>query len=167
MRNGWRTRRQTRCEKRLLLPEVARMVSKSFCVVICTISANNYCRDQVEQNPEDRQAWFRSMWEGKQEDDTPTQETPQTTQSNIPDDDAEDADDDFGDDFDEFAEGGEDDDFGDFDEPTTPAPVPEQQPQSYSLPDALAGLVSSHQISPYIYHGLDTNSNIAAFRPQT
>ncbi|KAI5359369.1 hypothetical protein Slin14017_G102710 [Septoria linicola] len=97
-------------------------------------------QDQVEQDPEDRQAWFRSMWEGKHEDDTPTQETPQTTQNDIPDDDAEDDDAGFGDDFDDFAEGGEDDDFGDFDEPTTPAPVPEQRPQPYSLPDALAGL---------------------------
>ena len=100
----------------------------------------------VEQDPEDRQAWFRSMWEAKKEEDIPAEGTEENGEEH---DDAND-DDDFGDDFDDFAEGGEDDDFGDFDdEPTTPgvvtANVPEQ-PLSYSLPEHLAGLVSSHQI---------------------
>ncbi|KAF2211639.1 hypothetical protein CERZMDRAFT_42677 [Cercospora zeae-maydis SCOH1-5] len=99
--------------------------------------------DQVEQDPENRQEWFRSMWEGSQEQ-TPTQASTQVDATlpgdaadDVPDD-GDDDDDDFGDDFDDFAEGGEDDDFGDFDEPATPAPLPETQ--TYSLPDALAGL---------------------------
>lgn len=100
---------------------------------------------EIEQNPEDRQAWFRSMWEAKEEEDVPPAETEDNEQNDEADDN-----DDFGDDFDDFAEGGEDDDFGDFDdEPTTPgvieANVPEQ-PLSYSLPEQLAGLVSSHAI---------------------
>ncbi|CAK1356810.1 hypothetical protein CB0940_11984 [Cercospora beticola] len=97
--------------------------------------------DQVEQDPENRQAWFRSMWEGNQDQqETPTQASTKMD-ANLQEDAAEDVpddEDDFGDDFDDFAEGGEDDDFGDFDEPATPAPVPETQ--TYSLPDSLAGL---------------------------
>ena len=89
----------------------------------------------VEQDPDDRQAWFRSMWEGKSKDEPP----PQEESSNDADDD-----DDFGDDFDEFAEGGGDDDFGDFDEatPTPAAPESEPQPTAPSI-SVLAGLVSS------------------------
>ena len=75
----------------------------------------------IEQDPDDRQAWFRSMWEGK-----PQPEPPQLDgTSNDADDD--DDDDGFGDDFDEFAEEGGDEDFGDFDEPT---PAPPVQPPS-------------------------------------
>ncbi|KAK4504047.1 hypothetical protein PRZ48_004962 [Zasmidium cellare] len=86
----------------------------------------------VEQDPDDRQAWFRSMWEGKSKDEPP----PQEESSNDADDD-----DDFGDDFDEFAEGGGDDDFGDFDEatPTPAAPESEPQPTAPSI-SVLAGL---------------------------
>ena len=69
----------------------------------------------IDHSPEDQQAWFRSMWEGRSPEDTmSSQEQPSAAQDN---------EDDFGDDFDEFAEGGDDDDFGDFDEPT-PAPEP-------------------------------------------
>ena len=66
---------------------------------------------------EQRQEWFRSMWEGKQ---TETSAEPDQEAAALPDTEQqqEDAGDegDFGDDFDEFNEGGEDEDFGDFDE---------------------------------------------------
>lgn len=115
--------------------------------------------DQVEQDPDNRQAWFRSMWEGNQDQ----QETPTQASTNMDADsqgdaaeDVPDDEDDFGDDFDDFAEGGEDDDFGDFDESATPAPVPETQ--TYSLPDSLAGLVSALQDRIHSNHVLIINS---------
>ena len=98
---------------------------------------------------EQRQEWFRSMWEGKQ---TEHSEEPDQEEAALPDTEQhqEDAGDDgdFGDDFDEFNEGGEDEDFGDFDEAdSTPLASDQQQQPSISQsapPDALAGLVSSH-----------------------
>jgi len=90
-------------------------------------------------NEEGSQEWFRSMWEGKSEDEPASQE----------DNDASNDDndqDDFGDDFDEFAEEG--DDFGDFDEAedvVTPQPAPTPAPQP-APPDILGDLVSSSQI---------------------
>jgi hypothetical protein len=87
------------------------------------------------------------MWEANKEQDVPTQAPVETETHN----DEADDDDDFGDDFDDFAEGGgDDDDFGDFDhEPATPGEVvgsTVEKPLSYSLPEQLAELVSSHQI---------------------
>ncbi|SMR51624.1 unnamed protein product [Zymoseptoria tritici ST99CH_3D1] len=93
---------------------------------------------EIEQDPEDQQAWFRSMWEGKA-----VTEQPAPTPDDASNDADQDDDDDFGDDFDEFAEEAEDDDFGDFDEATpsaeaAPPSVPE--PQSVSTQNILAGL---------------------------
>lgn len=106
------------------------------------------CRSQIEQDPEDRQAWFRSMWEAQGEEDAHKQAAPLQTEKNDGQTGGADDHDDFGDDFDDFAEGGDDDDFGDFDnEPTTPGDVDGDIPDqsvSYALPDTLAGLVSSH-----------------------
>lgn len=113
---------------------------------------------QVEQDPEDRQAWFRSMWEAKAADPPPSphQTTPhdniedhheeQDNAAAVVDDD--DDEDDFGDDFDDFAEGADgDDDFGDFDQADhTPAPLPlpeTQHSQSAPLPSALSHFVST------------------------
>lgn len=98
---------------------------------------------------EQRQEWFRSMWEGKQSENS---EEPDREEAALPDTEQpqEDAGDegDFGDDFDEFNEGGEDEDFGDFDEAdSTPLASDQQQQPSISQsapPDALAGLVSCH-----------------------
>lgn len=116
----------------------------------------------IEQDPEDRQAWFRSMWEGKSQDEP----APHAESSNDADDD-----DDFGDDFDEFAEGEGDDDFGDFDEATpTSAPALESQPAPPSA-SILAGLVSSlmnllpHPQASSITMGKLTTLS-ASFRPQ-
>ncbi|KAF2765480.1 hypothetical protein EJ03DRAFT_369131 [Teratosphaeria nubilosa] len=99
--------------------------------------------DQAIDTDESRQAWFRSMWEGGQEQ-------PPDADADA---DAENEDnDDFGDDFDEFNEaGGEDDDFGDFDEAgdgdgdgdgeaTPMAAQPRTQLPTTTLPDVLAGL---------------------------
>lgn len=123
-------------------------------------------RSHVEQDPEDRQAWFRSMWEGKPQDEPP----PQEGSSN----DADDDDDDFGDDFDDFAEGGGDDDFGDFDDATTtPSAAPEPQPQPTAPSSSvLAGLVSSFvKPSPSTNSGSKTTGKLtflaASFRPQS
>ncbi|KAI7658674.1 hypothetical protein KC319_g9183 [Hortaea werneckii] len=96
---------------------------------------------------EQRQEWFRSMWEGKQSENS---EEPDREEAALPDTEQrqEDAGDegDFGDDFDEFNEGGEDEDFGDFDEAdSTPLASDQQQQPSISQsapPDALAGLPS-------------------------
>ena len=106
----------------------------------------------LEQDPAQRQAWFRTMWEGELEGDKAAQQQPQQEEEDEDEEEAAndaDDDDDPGDDFDEFAEGGGDDDFGDFDEaqevmtpqstaPSAPAPQP-------TVPAAsiLAGLVSS------------------------
>lgn len=104
----------------------------------------------VEQDPEDRQAWFRSMWEGNPSDAPAEREE---TVNEV--DDAENAeeDDDFGDDFDDFAEGGGDDDFGDFDEAeeTPAAAAPQETQPTPSTASILAGLVSStEQVSKAI-----------------
>lgn len=116
------------------------------------------CREgsNAEQPPvseEDRQAWFRSMWEGDGSKDAGpagTEISDEEAKDEKPknDDDDDDDDDDLGDDFDDFAEGqeGGDDDFGDFDDAdeTPMAPEPKAQPPPQpQLPDALAGLVSS------------------------
>ena len=88
-----------------------------------------------DETEEGRQAWFRSMWEGDQE------EQQEQVEDSRPDAGEED---DFGDDFDEFAEGGEaDEDFGDFDE-ADDEPQPSQPPPSQlpTTPDILKGLVS-------------------------
>lgn len=91
----------------------------------------------LEQDPDDRQAWFRSMWEGKAEQE-PARSDEQSHDA--------DEDDDFDEDFDDFAEEGEEDDFGDFDEATpTPAPVTESQPVT-SLQSIFSSLVSSYEI---------------------
>lgn len=92
-------------------------------------------------DPEERQAWFREMWEGDGKELTERQ---QLEEEKADEDDAED--DDFGDDFDEFAEGGEGEDFGDFDDAdATPMPQASQQQATSqpAAPDILAGLVSS------------------------
>ncbi len=93
----------------------------------------------VDESEEGRQAWFRSMWEGEQQETKDEEEE------------AANGEDDFGDDFDDFAEGGEDDaDFGDFDEAEVPVQsIPEKQQQQMATPpapDILAGLVSSNPI---------------------
>ncbi|WPH03274.1 Hypothetical protein R9X50_00615100 [Acrodontium crateriforme] len=101
--------------------------------------------DEESMNSDDQQAWFRSMWEGK---NVESAEQSQSKTESIPadggadNDDDDDDDDGFGDDFDEFAEeGGDDDDFGDFDEaedaPMEPTIPVVSQP---AVPDILANL---------------------------
>lgn len=102
------------------------------------------CRGQDNQpvDEEQRQAWFRSMWEGKPAEAGPDAAVADEQATQADDDDA------FGDDFDDFNEGDGDDDFGDFDEAgeeeaaetTAEQPAPAAQPPA---PDPLAGLVSS------------------------
>lgn len=97
-------------------------------------------------DPAQQQAWFRSMWEGKQEQ---CQNQAAATQDPYDEGDAaDDEDDGIGDDFNEFAEEGGDDDFGDFDE-AEDAPSEAQLEPARSqppAPDLLTGLVSS------VYH---------------
>ncbi|KAK6392615.1 hypothetical protein LTR65_003388 [Meristemomyces frigidus] len=111
--------------------------------------------DDQPVDEEQRQAWFRSMWEEEkgERNAAPPDEAalaqPEEEEAGQADDD-----DAFGDDFDDFNEGGggDDDDFGDFDEaeaaveeePAAEEPPPAAQPVA---PDVLAGLVT---ISPYI-----------------
>ncbi|KAK5121146.1 hypothetical protein LTR85_005630 [Meristemomyces frigidus] len=90
--------------------------------------------DDQPVDEEQRQEWFRSMWEGKPDDAHPEADEPEEP--------AEAEDDAFGDDFDDFNEGDGDDDFGDFDEAeeaeeTAEEPTPPAQP---AAPDILAGL---------------------------
>lgn len=95
-------------------------------------------------NPDDQQAWFRSMWEGK-EKNSEAEEQHEEQDKSIPAENGEAGDGDFGDDFDEFAEeGGDDDDFGDFDE-AEDAPVERSIPavSQPAVPDVLADLVSA------------------------
>lgn len=113
---------------------------------------------QPPVSEEERQAWFRSMWEGGKEG-APADKEEEVEAEEADDEKTNDDDDDFGDDFDDFAEGqegGDDDDFGDFDEtPMAAEPTPQQQPQQPQLPDALAGLVSS---CTYPDHSIPNNS---------
>lgn len=74
---------------------------------------------------DDRQSFFREMWEGKQKGDDEEEELEEEPEA-------------MGDDFDDFAEEG--DDFGDFDE-ADETPLPQPEPQQAELPDVLAGLV--------------------------
>ncbi|KAH9826623.1 hypothetical protein Tdes44962_MAKER10027, partial [Teratosphaeria destructans] len=91
--------------------------------------------DHAIDHDESRQAWFRSMWEGGEEQ-------PPEADADVESEDH----DDFGDEFDDFNEGGgQDDDFGDFDEAgdgeaTPMAPEPKTQLPTATLPDVLAGL---------------------------
>ena len=102
----------------------------------------------LDQDPEQRQAWFRTMWESEPQEKATQQEALQGRQDAA--DDAAD-DDDFGEEFDEFAEGGTDEDFGDMEfgeaeEVMTPTPAEPSAPESHhTTPTAsiLAGLVSS------------------------
>ena len=81
-------------------------------------------RDAIDEDgEEDRQQWFRSMWEGSTQAMEVTNQ-PVTTKESAADDDEEveeEEEDAFGDDFDDFAEGDEDEDFGGFDEAEEPA----------------------------------------------
>ena len=104
-----------------------------------------------EVDPEQRQAWFRSMWEGGQDQLPERTRHAQAETVTQPEESQEDAneDDGFGDDFDEeFQEGGEDD-FGDFDaaeEAEDPSePQPAQLSQQSRVPSILSSLVSSVQ----------------------
>jgi hypothetical protein len=108
-----------------------------------------------EADPEQRQAWFRSMWESGGD----ATETRLEQDSAANDDKADD--DDLGDDFDDFNEGG-DDDFGDFDEADDQeredddddqaTPLAQKPASSAVPPDILAGLVSSD----FIHHLVQT-----------
>lgn len=139
----------------------ARTVGKLLRTTGGEFQLRHLCSDR-EIDPEDSQAFFKSMWESKPVQREVPHHTPQERQEEEDDDlshDAEDADeenDDFGDDFDEFAEGGEVDDFGDFDEaePETPTAPAHEPPDSNTSPTSstLAGLVSrfptSHLANP-------------------
>lgn len=113
--------------------------------VLTPVSREESDREGRPIDEEDQQAWFRSMWEGKE--DEPAQPAEPDTEPAAPEGDAPQDDDDFGDDFDDFAEGQEaDDDFGDFDEADETPMAPESQPPVQTQqPDILAGLVSSVQ----------------------
>ncbi len=105
-------------------------------------------------DPEQQQAWFRSMWEGKQDQGEHLQPTKDEAE---PDADGEEHEaDEDGDDFDDFNEGGGEDDFGDFDEAeeaesTPTAEAPTHPPHPAAPPDILAGLVSSMPNSKRAY----------------
>lgn len=106
----------------------------------------------AEVEGDQQQAWFRDMWEGKQQTEAEQAEVETSKQAEQEEADAaqqeDDDDDDFGDDFDDFAEeGGDDDDFGDFDEADADADegVVESAPEAPSIPSSLSGLVSSQQ----------------------
>ena len=92
----------------------------------------------VEGEGEERQAWFRDMWEGDAKKE-------EAESGKVEEEDG------FGDDFDDFNEGGggDDDDFGDFDEAEEEedaAPTEAPPPPEVKQPDILAGLVSSRSL---------------------
>jgi hypothetical protein len=132
---------------------------------------------QIERDPEDQQAWFRSMWEGKaaveqpvalQDDaDKVAVEDADQDEDDFGDDQDAQNDDDFGDDFDEFAEEAEDDDFGDFDDATPAAEVPPPSVpplQDTSSQNIFAGLVSSLSTNPrYVLTPLHQTDRTPAF----
>jgi hypothetical protein len=103
----------------------------------------------AEQGTEERQEWFRSMWDN---DKTNEAIQPESTDDNK----------DFGDDFDDFAEEGGDDDFGDFDEAeeATPAPsvVETRPPLQNTASSVLDKLVSSAR-SQSLQRSLSSSSN--------
>ncbi|KAK0252327.1 hypothetical protein B0A54_14126 [Friedmanniomyces endolithicus] len=111
-----------------------------------TIGQGRYDERPVEDHevdPEQQQAWFRSMWEGKQDQGERVQPTKDEAETNA--DDEEHEADENGDDFDDFNEGGGEDDFGDFDEAeeaeSTPiAEAPSHPSHPPAPPDILAGL---------------------------
>lgn len=103
------------------------------------------CREDTEaMNDEDRQAWFRNMWEGKRDEPQP----PIDGAPPVDHDDEEEDDDDVGDDFEAFVEEGGDDDFGDFDE-ADETPMPEPQPSTApSEPTTFGSLVGTSFVRP-------------------
>ncbi len=112
----------------------------------CTGRYDERAVEDHEVDPEQQQAWFRSMWEGKQDQGEHPQPTEDEAETNADGEEHEAYED--GDDFDDFNEGVGEDDFGDFDEAeeaeSTPiAEAPTHPPHPAAPPDILAGLVSS------------------------
>ena len=132
----------------------------------CQVANGVRRHDERPVDPEQQQAWFRSMWEStptreKEEKEAVDAQQPQHEAEELDQGDGEDAGngDGFGDDFDDFNEGGgDDDDFGDFDEAeeadTSVVKEPPVQPaQPAAPPDILAGLVSSQAVH-FAHHTL-------------
>lgn len=101
---------------------------------------------------EERQTWFRNMWEGKEEQQEQTAQPSESEPDAVAatDENEFNDDDEFGDDFDDFAEGQEaDDDFGDFDEADeTPMAAEPPSPAKTQQPGLLDGLPSLNLTTP-------------------
>ncbi|KAK0327321.1 hypothetical protein LTR82_002084 [Friedmanniomyces endolithicus] len=140
----------------LLAPEAARDG---------TIGQGRYDERAVEDHevdPEQQQAWFRSMWEGKQDQGEHPQPTEDEAETNADGEEHEAYED--GDDFDDFNEGVGEDDFGDFDEAeeaeSTPiAEAPTHPPHPAAPPDILAGL------PPLDFSNLSPDQTKSAIQP--